>query len=331
MRRALVAGVGAGLLVTTVPALAGTDAPTATASEATALAVLDRAARAGRVLPYSGTQYVAAWQDGTTGATLVDVEHQPGHDAVVTAAPTAGGPDVPAVATPALDDRLVALLARSYDLAVAGPGRCTGRDTTVVEAREQGRVAGRFWVDRDSGLLLRREVYDEQGRRVRSSAFVDLEVGRARPQPAPALTARPVEQDAGALRAQGWQVPEELPHGMRLFETRLTGDRVLHLAYSDGLSTVSLFAQKGALGTGPMAGFAAEEVGDRPVWVRREAPERVVWSGGGRVWTLVSDAPADTVRAAVAALPRDPAPRDGLLARLGRGAARMLGALNPFD
>ena len=124
-------------------------------------------------------------------------------------------------------------------------------------------------------------------------------------------------------------MPEQLPDGFRLFETRPSGE-VLHLAYTDGLSTLSLFAQDGRLGSEAVDGFAAERVGGRPVWVRRAAPERVVWSGGGRVWTLVSDAPEDAVRAAVGALPRDKAPDDGLRARLGRGLGRLGGMLNPF-
>ena len=67
------------------------------------------------------------------------------------------------------------------------------------------------------------------------------------------------------------------------------------------------------------------------MWVHAGVPERVVWSGGGAVWTLVSDAPADVVRDAVATLPRDREERDGVLTRLGRGLGRLASALSPFD
>ena len=83
-----------------------------------------------------------------------------------------------------------------------------------------------------------------------------------------------------------------------------------------------------------MAGFAPETVGGRQVWVHDATPERVVWAGENRVWTMVSDAPSPAVRAAVAALPGLAAPDvddGGLLARFGRGVARLLGMLNPFD
>ena len=306
------------------------------AQEGAALDLLDRAARAGRSLAYRGTQYAAAWGDASS-TTLLDVSHRPGRAAVLSAPPTAGGASAaPMADTAALDPRAVELLARTYALSVAGTARCTGRTAAVVEAaRDDGRVAGRFWVDTESGLLLRREVYDEAGRRMRSSAFVDVELTAPATPPSPAESRLPDDADVEALREQGWRVPEDLPHGLQLFETRLTsprrGEHVLHLAYSDGLSTVSLFAQRGSLGTAPLDGFAAEQIGGRPVWVRSDAPERVVWSGDGRVWTLVSDASRDTVRAAVGALPRDPAPRDGLLDRLGRGLSRLGAMMNPFD
>jgi sigma-E factor negative regulatory protein RseB len=239
----------------------------------------------------------------------------------------------PAVATAALDPRVVSLLAASYELAVAGGGRCTGRSTTVVEARrDDGQVAGRFWVDEDSGLLLRRDVYGDDGRRLRSSAFVDLEVRAATDVPAGEATDLPAAVDE--LRGEGWRVPEGLPGGFRLFDARLSApterEHVLHLAYSDGLSTTSLFAQRGALGSTAPDGFRREQLAGRPVWVRDGVPERVVWSGGGAVWTLVSDAPAEVVREAVATLPRDREQRDGVLTRLGRGLHRVAVALSPF-
>lgn len=331
-RRLLVAAVGAGVVLAAVPALAEVDAGTTSAesAEAEALALLERAAQAGRRLSYSGTQYVASWgQDGSESA-LVELRHDPATGSVVSG-------DEPVSATATLDPRMLARLSASYALAVKGPGRCTGRSASVVEARRgDGQVAGRFWVDRRTGMLLRREVFDADGRRVRSSAFVDLDVRPGAPAaPLMAMTVRsggerPSAAAVARLRDDGWLVPQALPSGFRLFETRRGGD-VLHLAYTDGLSTLSLFAQDGALGSRPMAGFRAERVDGRPVWVRRAAPERVVWSGGGRVWTLVSDAPEDAVLAAVGALPRDPAPDDGLRSRLGRGLSRLGGMLNPFS
>jgi sigma-E factor negative regulatory protein RseB len=336
LRRLVVLLVGAGLLLPAAPVLAGGRLADAAASrhvEGGALAVLERAVQAGRTVGYRGRQSVATWRDADErSATVLDVSHLPGHRSVLRT--PNGSRAVPGVATAALDPRVVSLLAASYDLSLAGSGRCTGRSATVVEARrDDGEVAGRFWIDDASGLLLRREVYGEAGRRLRSSEFVDLEVRPAADVPPEQTTDLPAAVEE--LRADGWRVPEGLPGGFRLFDARLSApdepEHVLHLAYSDGLSTTSLFAQRGALGSAPPDGFRREDVGGRPVWVRADVPERVVWSGGGRVWTLVSDAPGDVVRDAVATLPRDRAERDGVLTRLGRGLGRLASALSPFD
>jgi hypothetical protein len=336
LRVLLVLLVGAGLLLPATPVLAGgrfADASASRRAEAQARTVLERAVHAGHAVGYRGRQRVATWQDTADDtAAVLEVTHVPGHRSVLRA-PSRSAGVVPGVATAALDARVVSLLAASYELSLAGSARCTGRRATVVEARrDDGEVAGRFWVDDTSGLLLRREAYGDAGRRLRSSVFVDLEVrGAADVPPQPPTDLRTAVRE---LRADGWRVPTRLPGGFRLFDARLSApdepDHVLHLAYSDGLSTTSLFAQRGALGSAPPDGFSREQVGGRPVWVRSDVPERVVWSGSGRVWTLVSDAPGDVVRDAVATLPRDRADHDGVLSRLGRGLGRLASAVSPL-
>ncbi|MFP5218540.1 MAG: sigma-E factor regulatory protein RseB domain-containing protein [Actinomycetes bacterium] len=344
-RRLTASVAGAGMLLTALPA--GAAVPRSD-DEPAALEVLERAARASWAMPYSGTKFVAAWHPAGTTTSLVDVRNDPLQGTTMTASPTAAGSgdqgdDVLLVTASALDERLLQALVDSYRLRRADPGRCAGRTAEVVEAVRDGDVAGRFWVDADSGLLLRREVYDHDGRRVRSSAFVDLVVGEAGPSmtegAARRLTrelGRPVPlRRLADMREDGWHVPDELPGGMQLFEARTDrGDhdgRVLHLAYSDGLSTASLFVQAGAPGDEPPAGFVRRDVGGHPTWVRDGAPERVVWGGGGRVWTLVTDAPASAVDEVVAALPHDEVQDDGLRARMARGLSRLGGWLNPFD
>jgi sigma-E factor negative regulatory protein RseB len=211
-----------------------------------------------------------------------------------------------------------------------------GRAAHVVEAlRDGGGIAGRFWLDAATGLVLRRESFDKAGRLVRSSAFTAVtisptETPEAADVPVPGLDRTEVSR----LRAAGWQVPEHLPGDLELFDARLRthgGQQVLHLSYSDGLSTLSLFAQHGRLGTAPLHGFSREQMGGSTVWVRPSSPERIVWGGGGRVFTLLSDASPDTVRSAVRSLPHDKPPRTGLLARLERGLKRLGSWLNPFD
>ncbi len=343
--------VGAGTLLLASPVVAspavfqrGTASPNAEVGgpgQARALTLLEGASTAARNRSYRGTQYVSVWRPGFADANIVDVTHTPALGSIVAVRPTSGeqSAEQAVTATPDLDARLVRLLAQNYQLDVAPTQTSAGRPADVIDVRRSdGTVAGRFWVDRDSRLLLRREVYDDGGRLVRSSALVDLDVD-APPtgvpvQDAVATPGGLTDTELAGLREQGYRIPTSLPGQLELFDARVrTHDskRVLHLSYSDGLSNLSLFAQPGRLGSEPRDGFVRNNVGSAPVWVAQTSPQRMVWSGDGHVFTLLTDAPSDAVTAVVTALPHDPPPSSGFVARMGRGLARLASWLNPFD
>ena len=338
----LVAGVGTLLVGLPAQASAGTrpePIPSgAAADQSRALSLLSAASRAARVRTYVGTQYVAAWRSGRADSSIAEVRHTPAEGTAVTLRPTAGGEADPSITPTAdLDPRLLRLLPSHYALSVAAPSTCVGRPVQVVEAHHPGGgpVAGRFWIDEATSLLLRRETFDRAGRLVRSSAFTSLTVGAVGPAVVGADDEDQLDIAAvDALRRDGWQVPASLAGDLELYDARMRthdGQRVLHLAYSDGLMTLSLFAQRGRLGAAKLAGFSRQRMSGAPVWVRPSTPERVVWGGGGRVFTILSDAPPESVRAAVVGLPHEKPAKTGLLARLGRGLARLGSWLNPFD
>ena len=344
--RLLLLAAGAGTLLAGLPAGAAVRAtpeplPTGTAGEARALQLLTDAARAARSLSYRGTQYVSTWRAGTTSSHVADVRHTASGGSVVALRRTAGAaPATPVTMDTDLDLRLLHLLAEHYVLQTGREDTCTGRRTHVVEARRPGvegeaAVAGRFWVDAESSLVLRREVFDASGRLVRSTAFASVDIGPADRSSLPDADEPLPAVDVTALRTQGWDVPASLAGHLELYDARLQeheGGDVLHLSYSDGLSTLSLFAQRGRLGGRSLAGFAPQRLGRSSVWVRTaSSPQRVVWGGSGQVFTLLTDAPPDTVRDVVAALPHDREPRTGILARIGRGLSRLASWLNPFD
>ena len=136
------------------------------------------------------------------------------------------------------------------------------------------------------------------------------------------------------LGQRGWTVPAVLPGQLQLVQASMShpgGAAVLHLAYFDGVSRLSLFAQVGGLGDRRLAGFVHQPMSGADSWVRSTSPERVVWTGDGAVWTLLSDASPAVVRSVVGALPRDATPEVGPLARLDRGVARIGSWLNPFS
>ena len=351
----------------------------AAGEEAAALRLLERAAVAGERVAYTGVQFVTAWGPVGTTSLLADVEHVPGRGTLVRGRGGAGRPGSPAAgaaegpawgtargsagdtagdvagdvggdtafrARPGRDGSLVptpvALLGRTYDVTRAAPERVAGRVADVVEARwPSGGVAGRFWADRTSGLVLRQETYDRSGTAVRASAFLDIRIG---PLPAAlghlppmlpeAWDDRVQEAELADLRARGWTCPKRLPAELRLVEARQASDKrgpILHLGYSDGLSTVSVFQQRGRLAPTTLAGYTRHEVDGEPVYARDGVPQQLTWAARGRVFTVLADAPPETVTAVVRALPHgEPAAGSGLVERLRRGLGRLGSWLNPF-
>lgn len=346
--RLLLLVTGAGALLTGLPCSALTSpAPSegvqAGPTSGAALALLHSAAVAARSRTWSGTQHVVSVRDGQPTFSVLRITHRPGDGSVVQVLAGRGGAGEGTAVADVLDSRLLALLAAHYDLSVRGTTRCAGHEAVLVEAHRPGlrgatALAGRFWVDRDTHLVLRREVMDTAGAVVRSSSLVDVSLTAAPTTPgAVPVRATGTRLDRGALGSleqEGWPVLEQLPGGLELLEARLhdsDGAEVLQLSYSDGLSTLSLFAQEGELGRTPPG--TAHRMDHGTVWVDAGSPERVVWSSAGRTWTLVSDAPTSTVVDTVSALPHEAAAvtADGTASRLWRGMSRVGGWLNPFD
>lgn len=352
----LAAAVVAAVLVPAAPAAAADDPDAARLLRASLAASLG--------MGYAGTKYVAAWRSDGTSSSLVDVRHAPGGAPAIRLSVPDGSDDSDdsevAVVPEQLEPQLLDVLDAGYDLARAGTGRCAGREADVVEARRPGSsvVAARFWLDRQTALLLRREVYDASGRRVGSSAFLDVQLpsvppgaepaaapgaastvartvsavppASSAPSSAPSLVPPLPSAQREALQRVGWTVPDALPGGFVLYDARVQTGDVLQVSWTDGLSTTALFVQRGRMGPAP-AGFAPRSVGGAQVWARGGAPERLVWAGAGDVLTLVSDAPEAVLAAAVEALPHDARTGTGVLSRLRRGLARLAGWLNPFD
>lgn len=295
--------------------------------------LLERAAVAPATASYTGTQFVSAWTSEGTTSQVLEVSH------------TAAAPADPSL----LDGDAVALLSRHYSLTAGGRAHVAGRPADVVEARRPGSasdvtadpVVARFWLDRATGLVLRREVYDRKGHRVRASAFVDVTVregtGNGSSRTSPSRSPWPSTLDVTALRrlrTSGWDCPSELPGPLPLVDARRggAGGAIVHLSYADGIASISLFQQRGHLDREQLRGYRRESVEGRDVWVRAELPRRVVWSRGGIVYTVVADAPERTVDRAVHVL-RAGADEGagGPMDRLGRGLDRVGSWFNPFE
>jgi hypothetical protein len=317
-------------------------------SDPEALRLLRDAEAAARTTPYEGIQYITSWsRSGTATTSLVNVAHVPGQGTQIRIQSTTaeqGGElfesDDSQRSLGGLTGytpKMLDLLARNFAVVLAGEGHVSGRPTSVVEARRaDGSAAGRFHIDRQTGLMLRRELLDDQGREVNLSFFT--EIRPSLPKFLTAGAAQTVEMpwthelagaDLGALRYQGWPVQTGLPGHLSLYDARqLDGrDPIVHLSYSDGLSVVSVFMQRGDLDPSSVAHWRKASRGGRTVYLRDTVQQRAVWASHGYVYTVMADAPPPVVDEAVAALPHG---GTSFWGRLGRGLDRMMAWANPF-
>lgn len=320
-------------------------------SDPEALRLLRNAEGAARTTPYEGTQFITAWsRSGMATTSLVKVMHVPGdgtHMSVESTTAGQGGQMYEADDsqhaggltgyTPAMLD----LLARNYAVVRAGQGEVSGRTTNVIEARRaDGTAAGRFHIDRQTGLMLRRELLDQQGREVNLTFFTEIrpnvpEQARFVMASAPRTVEAPwthqlASAELGSLKYRGWPVRSDLPDRLSLYDARqLDGDGpVVHLGYSDGLSVVSVFIQRGTLDAASVAGWHKATRGGRTVYLRDTVQQRAMWASRGYVFTVLADAPPPVVDSAVAALPHG---ETGFWGRIGRGMDRLASWANPFD
>lgn len=353
-----------GLAVLVVVAAAAGTAPAAVAGpvspsepapterdDTRAVLLLETARRAASLVAYSGVQYVSAWCKSGSASQILDVTHVPGIGSVVavhgtafrrgspvftTEGTTGGGADA-AVAVDA-----VSLLVKNYSVVLAGRDEVAGRSARVVEVRRPwGGVAARLWLDRDSGLVLRREVFDSRGAFTNASAFVDVTVGHATlaGQPRDSIDSIPAVwpdtvpiSAAPALAAAGWTAPAIVASNFELIDVRQPdedGRTAVHLTYSDGLSTISVFQERGHLDVQRLDGFQPMRVGGAEVYASDGIPYQATWSADGVVYTVLGDAPDDAMRSVIAVLPHEQAPA-GVMARLSRGMDRVASWFNPF-
>ena len=217
-----------------------------------------------------------------------------------------------------LADNYQVLRATAYDQDIAA------RPAEAVDARRaDGTLAARFWVDRATGLLLRRDLLARSGATTISTWFAVLRVGPTRMLHLPPMAADPWSHRLDAHAQQEWRdagcsCEPVLPDGMTLLQARTDDDGlragpghgVVHLLYSDGLAEMSLFDQPGHLGADAVAaltaqGFAPVTYAGVEIYERMTRPSRSVspvgtgewvWQSGTSVLTLVG---AATPRAAV--------------------------------
>jgi sigma-E factor negative regulatory protein RseB len=296
------------------------------------------AATAASDTAYSGVQVSQWWGPSGASSSLIDVWHRPGAGIVAQAvmAPhrwSAGAGDP--VVTLTMTDKQLKLLLTNYQVEYAGPGWASGRPAEVILVRRPGgRLVARFWLDRLTKLPLRREIFSH-AHLISNVSLVHLKLGAQAVARMPHAIARPWarrldEQAVVALRRRGWPVPQRLAGVMRLFgasEAHGATGPVIDMSYSDGLSIISLFVQRGVLPP-VMRGWVRVAIDGHHAFTSDPDDRTISWSGSGFVFTMIADAPATTVDQAVESLAGNHAP--GFWTRMDRGIGRLVTLVKLF-
>lgn len=324
------------------------------------LLLMRAAAAACQSVSYRGVQIVAWSSDAGSTSHLIDVWHMQGEPEL--AATDTDGDDsgtsvrIPggsgrtgAVGVLTISSVMLTVLRENYVVEYAGTGSSSDRPAEIVAVRRHdGTLAAQYWLDRDTSLPLRREMFDQSGRRVSEGAFIDLEIGPSEMGSVPPVQGKawdmffPAGQAPGsrvsaarlrALRAGGWPVPGMLAGNMALSTISRTATRtgqVLDASYSDGLSVVSLFIQRGEL-PGALPGWHRVDVRGVPVYSTESGDvdeQGLAWSAGGFVYTVIADAPPQAISRVIAGLPHEV--DAGFWQRVARGIRRIGSWFDPF-
>lgn len=230
------------------------------------------------------------------------------------------------------DDRRAAVVEAAQPAALV-PGQTA--DPTVDEAGQPANgeldgVMARWWIDQTTFLILGQEIFDGRGNLVTSSRLTDLQIGPVR-EDTVALPASPARTTAtltlsraAELRKNGWICADRLA-GLQLQRIRTDGPTdpdLVHLIYSDGLTTVSVVEQRGRLDDAPAGSTRNETLG---AWVTSGMPSTATWSSDDVVLTVVTDGSPVMLTAAVAALPHKAFRGQTTIERVRAGWSRILG------
>jgi hypothetical protein len=189
-----------------------------------------------------------------------------------------------------------------YEQRVSVGPEMLGYDTLVVDLRRGDRVRERLYVERFFGLLLRREQFDDRGQVQRSVGFRELHVDATAPAlPRPvSTTTKALQSVPGGKLGGPYSAPVVLGDGYRRTGVLRQGG-VVQVVYSDGIYDMSVFEQRGRLGSkaAPRGGRPVRIGGSKGWHYTWPGGQVILWQGGRTVYTVVADAPYDDVLGAI--------------------------------
>ncbi len=246
----------------------------------------------------------------------------------------------------------------NYDARFGGTDTVAGRPARIIDIQPKfpGRPRLRLWIDTETRLLLRLERYSPTGALREISAFLSIEVNPALSAdlfsvvpppgtrihtrtPSGRLTIEQIAQRVGFTP----QLPAYLPPGYRLVGSRISmvrGIPTATFAFSDGVSTLTLFESRGPQGSPPTG--RPVRIGSAPgTMIARGVATLLHWNAGVVSFTLVGELPQDELVRVAASVPsggisRAPggrptarAPTRAGTARVGAWEARFVPVLRP--
>ena len=191
-------------------------------------------------------------------------------------------------------------LNQSYKIDTKDAERIAGRPTVLVsiDPRDSLRYGYRFWADQSTGLLLKSDLVDSNGKTIEQFMFTDIKIG----QPIKDKDLQPSYSGKGMVWHRGgedsaekvpdsehWQV-HDLPAGFRV-TGRMIRDvpgkphPVTHLVISDGLAAVSVFIESSV----------SQDKNSGPMVTSMGAAHAYRASMDGHQITAVGEVPASTV------------------------------------
>ncbi len=179
----------------------------------------------------------------------------------------------------------------------------------TVQPRDEYRYGYRLWLDAETAMPLKSQLFDRQGKVIEQMAFAELTMRERVPDRdvSPAINTSGYQWTRHEVRRRtvsedvvGWRVAN-LPPGFRLTVTRLqpvmgSNSPVQHLVYSDGLATVSMFIEQVALKDDSSSGL--QKVGSAYAFHSDVQGYQI---------TAVGEVPAVTVKTMVSSLRRETA------------------------
>lgn len=168
---------------------------------------------------------------------------------------------------PNLPLRRLKMAAQAYVMHVRDQERIAGHQARIIEIlpRDEFRYGYRFWLEQQTGMLLRSALLDQAGEAIQQLAFVEIELGarindyelEPQLQPEAIVNSRLVPHEPvfenltafdGTLASGSQWLPPTVPdhfHLARLGQGETQeGSAFRHLLYSDGLASFSVYIEE---------------------------------------------------------------------------------------